>query len=84
MYICDAIKKLGICYLDKEVGVPWETKSVMFLGRNLAHIKPVLCTTGCSFAFDTFKIVIKSSFFVQNLRVMGHLKAKAWGFAISK
>ena len=38
--------------------------------------------TGCSFAFDTFKIVIKSSFFVQNLRAMGHLKAKTWGFAI--
>ena len=34
------------------------------------------CTTGCSFAFDTFKNGIKSSFFIQNLRAMGHLKAK--------
>ena len=41
-------------------------------------------TTGCSFAIDTFKIVIKSSFFVQNLRTTGHLKAKTWGFAIHK
>ena len=40
--------------------------------------------TGCSFAFDIFQIATKSSFFVQFMRAMGHLKAKTWGFAINK
>ena len=40
-----------------------------------------LVSTGCSFAFDIFKIVIKSSI-SSKICVMGHLKAKTWGFAI--